>query len=331
MTSLSLRAAALLAALIALVGVVAAVAVAGGDGGGAQPARAAIRTQQGLGLASLAPTSDKSQTGAEVAPAPGAPGTTGIVKGGGGIASPGFSPYYPYAPLQQSETGITVQGYGSASADADSAVLELYFGSNVTGEPVPVPESRGQSGASGGAVAPSAPRSNQPAQSFTEADLQPVVDAIVAQGVARDDVEVTVTSYDPNYASATIRVTVRDLGALQGIVDAATAAAANVANAQLQSTSVAYTVGDCAALERAAMQAAVQDARSRGTVFAEVLGVGLGAVAGASNYSYSPFGGAPCGGNVGGPYPLAAAVAYAQGQSTQVQLVATVSITFDIQ
>ena len=302
------------AVLVALVLVPSALLAA--CGGGDTPAP---RVQQGLAAAVLGGSEKGIGPGA---PSSGIPFREGL---GGDLGSGGPS-------LQQGQTGITVQGYGSATADADSAVLELYFGSKVDGiEPLPVPETRGESGISGGAVAPSSPQSDQPSQPFTEADLQPVVDAIVAQGVAREDIEVIITSYDPYYTSATIRATVRNLDALQGIVDAATAAAAGLATAQLQSTNAYYTVADCASLERAAMQAAVEDARGRGAAFAEVLGVGLGAVTGAANYSYSPFGGAPCGSNYGGPYPLAGGVAYAQGQASQVQLVATVSITFAIQ
>ncbi|TMG01569.1 MAG: hypothetical protein E6I03_08010 [Chloroflexi bacterium] len=59
------------------------------------------------------------------------------------------------------------------------------------------------------------------------------------------------------------------------------------------------------------------------------LGVGVGAVAGASNYSY--FGGTPCDPGVyPGPYPLAG-LAYAQGQPRQVQVIANISVTYAIQ
>ncbi len=73
----------------------------------------------------------------------------------------------------------------------------------------------------------------------------------------------------------------------------------------------------------------MEDARERGRTFASALGVGLGAVVGASHSSYSPFG-SPCDSGFGGPYPLGG-IAYAEGQSQEVQLVATVTITFAIQ
>ena len=104
------------------------------------------------------------------------------------------------------------------------------------------------------------------AQQITEADLKPVVDAIVAAGVPAADVEVIVTPYygDPTYGgSATVRATLSNVDAVD-------------------------------AVEKAATEAAVEDARDRATNFAGVLGVGLGDVAGASNYSSSLYGGSPC-------------------------------------
>jgi uncharacterized protein YggE len=333
------KAIALLIALAALAAILAAAC--GGGGGGAGDEVASIRTDKGLSVAALVAAGagqQSDQTADESGATPTAPeisnsdAAAGIYSGG--AISPEFAPY-PYPSLQESQTGVTVQGYGSASADADSAVLELYFGGNVRGvEPMPVPESGQTEPSSGAGVDASPPESDtlQQAQPITEADLQPVVDAIVAQGVSRDDLEVIVQpSYgDPYYGgSATIRVTVKNVDGLQGIVDAATNAASSLENTSFQGSNVSYAVSDCASLELAAMQAAVQDARERGQTFASALGVGLGTVVGASHYSYSPYG-TPCGSDGGGPYPLGG-VAYAEGQSPEVQLIATVTITFAIQ
>jgi uncharacterized protein YggE/predicted small secreted protein len=330
---------ALLIALVALAAVLAAAC--GGDGAGEQ---VSIRTQKGLGVAALVANAQaKAETDDESGAAPAAPDTpvpdTAVGTERSDLVAPEFAPY-PYQALQESQTGITVQGYGSASADADSAVLELYFGGTYAYregiEPVPEPAEpdSGQSEPSSGGVAPGAPETDllQPAQPITEADLQPVVDAVAAQGVSADDIEVIVQpSYgDPYYGgSATIRVTVRNVDALEGIVSTATEAASGLENISFNGSSVSYTVSDCAALELAAMRAAVEDARERGQTFASALGVGLGAVVGASHYSYSPFG-SPCDAGTGGPYPLGG-IAYAEGQSPEVQLVATVTITFAIQ
>jgi len=335
-----------IALLIALAALAAILAAACGDDGGGKVS--GIRTVKGLSVAAVAAElgqggeeEERDSENGDGATAPGAPaGDTAVGTGGSGLVAPDIAPF-PFPSAQESQTGITVQGYGSASVAADSAVLELYFGGNVSGiEPATEPDrgetdSSGQTEPSSGAgVDASPPEAEllQQAQPITEADLQPVVDAIVAQGVSGDDIEIVVQpAYgDPYYSgSATIRVTVRDVGALQGIVDAATNAASALENVSFQGSNVSYTVNDCASLELAAMQAAVEDARERGQTFASALGVGLGAVAGASHYSYSPYG-APCGSDVGGPYPLGG-IAYAEGQASEVQLVATATITFAIQ
>ncbi len=326
---------------LALAVLALAAACGGGDGGGDE---AGIRIQKGLSVAALGSGADASGGQAEArvagiggsgggaieAPAPAAD-IAAFAKGGAAGFGGGFFAF----PQQQGQTGITVQGFGSATADADSAILELSFGSQPTGIeplPVPIPESRSQTepGSAEG-VAPAPPITPGQAQPITEADLQPVIDAIVGQGVARSDIEFIANPYyDPYFSSATLRVTVRNLDAVQGIVDAATAAAGGLTDIALQSTNVSYTVADCAALEKAAMQAAVEDAGDRGTLFAEALGVTRGSVIGASHYTYSFFGPNPCDTSFVGPYPLGG-MPYVQGQPGQVQLVANVSITYAIQ
>jgi uncharacterized protein YggE len=318
-----------------LLAVVLALAVAcGGDGANGDGGDGAgeIVTRQGLGVAALAASGDRGAEAGEgdAAAVPGAPSTdtvTGL--GGAGYAMPDIFPL-PYAPAQQSQDGITVQGYGSASVTADSAILEFYFGGKeIPADGTGIRDST-EPGAAGGAEPESAPETL--AQPITEADLQPVVDAIVAAGVAADDVEVIVSPYygDPYYVgSATVRATVRNIGTVQAVVDAATQATAGLAELSLSGTNVSYTVSDCAALEQAAMEAAVADARQRATSFAGVLGVTLGSVAGASNYSSSLYGGSPCDSQFIGPYPLGG-IAYAEGQTPDVQLFAAVTITYAI-
>jgi uncharacterized protein YggE len=102
-----------------------------------------------------------------------------------------------------------------------------------------------------------------------------------------------------------------------------------VPDVQLQSTNVSYTLEDCASLETAAMEAAVEDAGDRSQALATVLGVGVGAVTGASSYSYSPFGGTPCDTGYIGPVPLGG-VAYAEGQTNEVTVFAQISVTYAI-
>jgi uncharacterized protein YggE len=251
-----------------------------------------------------------------------------------------LSPYY--APtLQEGGSGITVQGYGTASADADSAIVELYFFANGGGgvEPQPAPDtsSRSSDGSTGIAVGEPAPPeggagdSLQTVDQIAEAQLQPVIDALVGAGVPREDIEFIGQGYYDKYSSsATLRATVSNLSVLDAAVNAATAAAANLGAIQLSSTNVVYTIADCAALESAATKAAVDDAKERGIAFAQTLGVGIGEITGASNYSYSPYGGSACGSAYGGPYPLAVDSTSASGNRT-VQVFANVSVTYAIQ
>ncbi len=337
-----------LTALALAATVVVALAVACGGSGDSGDA-AAIRTQKGLSVAALAAGADAGRGGggeatggaSDATPAPGAPAAdVGVSKSGAsGIAAPDFFPY-PFPTLQESQDGVTVQGFGSATVAADAALLEFYFSSELRGDgivpqgaPAPSGAEPGFGGSSSGPTEVQPLELAQQAQPVSEADLQPVVDAIAAAGVSRADIEVIIQpSYgDPYYGgSATIRVTVGNVDAVDGIVSAASDAAAGLDGISFNGANVSYTVSDCAALERAAMQAATDDARERGQNFASVLGVGLGAVRGASHYSSSAFGGTACGSDFGGPYPLAQ-TAFAQGQASDVQLFATVTMTFAIQ
>jgi uncharacterized protein YggE len=330
-----------LLALLALAAPLLLAVACGGDGEG--DGESTIRTQKGLAVAALATGAGLDGGGEEAAgiggdsgPAVGAPAPQADAGVERGVAvAPGLAPV-PFPLQQEGQTGVTVQGFGSASVDADGALLELYFnGQFIDGiEPFPEPQ-RGQSEPGADGVAPGLPEIEPlgEGQQITEADLQPVVDAIAAQGVPGADIEVII---DPLYGdyyfggSASIRVTVSDVDVLDGIVDAATEAAAGLDAVSFGGNTVSYTVADCAALEQAAMQAAVEDARQRGQSFASVLGVGLGPVAGASHYSYSPFGGSPCDFDYGGVYPVSG-VTFAEGQASEVQLIATVTITFAMQ
>jgi uncharacterized protein YggE len=214
-----------------------------------------------------------------------------------------------------SNDGLTVTGYGLATASADSALLELYFSTSAA-------YPRTATGSSGS-------EQTTPTSAISEADLQPVIDALVDAGAARSDIEYIGGSYyDPYYASATLRVTVHDVGKLGDLTKAASDASAGLTGVFLQGSYVSYTMSDCSALESAAIAEAVSDADARSLALASALSVTRGAIKGASNDAYSPFGGTSCGG-YGGPYALGG-VAYAEGQSTQVTVYATVSVTYAI-
>jgi uncharacterized protein YggE len=288
---------------------------------------AQIRTEQGLGVAMVAANAELSRSGAEegddhggaVGPeAPVAPGDEGQTSRSGVDES---------ALAQAAPEGITVSGYGTATVEADMAVVEFYFGSYgaVPGREDPVePDSPSGGGTSTGTTADGAV--------ISEEDLQPVIDALVSAGIPREDIEFLGSNYyyDAYWSSATLRVTVRDLDVLGDAVGAATEASLTLGDISLQSTYISYMVEDCAALEEAALAAAVDDAEERADAFASALGVTKGALTGAQTYSYSPFGGSPC--DVGdiGPYPVAGE-AYSENRASDVTLYANVTLTFVIQ
>lgn len=314
------------AALIVTTSIVFLLA-ASACGGGGEPA---IHTEKGVGVGLVAMAAGvNGETGGQQSGDGASLPTSAPVPGDGGDrpdAVPALGGTYAAAPVRQGEAGVTVYGYGYASADADSAILELYFGAYSTAPAYPeTPTETGGAGADAGST------QDARAGPITEGDLQPVIDAITANGVSRDDIELAGNPYlDAYTTSATLQATVKDAGNLDGIVQAATDAAAGLADITLQSINVSYTLGDCAALEKAAIQAAVDDAGVRASVFAGALGVGLGPIAGASSYSYNPYGGTACDAGAAGPYPLGG-YAYTEGQAHSVQLFASVTITYGIE
>src|SRR5438093_812841 len=318
---------------IGLLTLVGAALACGGDDG---DKLSGVRTQKGLAVAALtkgltASQGDTSGRGAAVpAENQSSSGSAHPASGYDAISGAGLAGPNGRLPLQQQNNdGITVQGFGSASADADSAIVEFYFSRNGVATDTGTRQIEPGVNGSGGIAEP-APPNVQEVAPITEAEIQPVIDAIVSAGVAREDIEFIGQSYfDKFSASATLRAKVSNVDGVDGVVKAANNAVASLSGVVLNSTNVSYTVKDCSALEEAAMRAAAEDAKERSAVFARSLGVGVGAVIGASNYSY--FGGTPCDPGVyPGPYPLAG-IAYAQGQPRQVQVIANISVTYAIQ
>jgi hypothetical protein len=304
---------------IGLIAVALVLVIAAACGGGDKKPGEEARADNGLGVAFAA---QAAAHGAQL----GVSGEASKSSGGGGQAAVdttrSSAGEIALQPSGGGLPGLTVLGYGMASAAADGAILEFYFSTGTAVRPDAVPGNTGSSGSS---------EQPQATTSIKESDLQPVIDAIVATGVSRDDIEFLGGSYyDPFYSSATLRVTVRDLGKLGAIIQAGTDAAGTLSNIGLQGSYVSYIISDCAGLERQALQAAKQDAEARANVLADALDVARGAVTAASTYSYSTFGGTACDGGTISPYPIGG-VSYAEGQAGHVQLAATITVTYDIQ
>ncbi len=315
---------------------IAILTLAACGGGGDDSSREGIRTQKGLALAltngNLPAGSESDTSGGRGADEPAGapvPGDTGVTRDSiGGFGRDGISA--PFLQQGGGGTGLTVQGYGSASADADSAIIDFYFGTNQgVIEPVPAPGD-GSTGTGNGTTEPDKP-AEQPAEvsPIEEADLQAVIDAIVGAGVARGDIEFVGQTYvDRYYASANLRATVKNLDSVNAVVDAATNAAANLDGISMQGNGVSYTVNDCAALQFAALEAAIEDAGDNVATFASALGVTAGAVVGASNFSY--FDDTTCGSGYG-VYP-AKDIALAGNQSaSEVTVYANIAVTYALQ
>jgi uncharacterized protein YggE len=340
-----------IAATIAAAALFAACGGSDASTGGNQTSQ--IKTQHGLAVEALAAnfsrsSSSTSNTTADSAAAPAAAQTgqnTGPSSGGSAAAdmsksSAGSSSLVAGAPqaATSNDTGITVQGYGMATADADSAIVQFYFSSYnniVPPMPVPMPDFNGSSASPPSDLKPTAP-SPGAVSPITQADLQPVINALTNAGVAASDIQFSGQGYYDMYSSsATLTATIKTLSVVDSAVTAAHSAAANLGNITLQSTNVSYTLQDCKSLESAAMKAAVGDAGERAGLLADALSVKLGNVTGASDYSYSPSG-VPCSSNYYGPYPMYYGVAYDSiksggAASNSVQVVAQISVTYAMQ
>lgn len=297
------------------VALLAATAVACGDSGTATSTPTPqIHSQKGLVVAAAVQAGQRAQ---DQLTAGAAETSQGAAQDRTAAAASGLQAAYSV-----SNDGLTVTGYGMASSAADSAVLELYFSTSAA-------YPRTGSGSSGGSQSGSA--TTAPTSAISEEDLQPVIDALVSAGAARSDIEYIGGSYyDPYYASATLRVTVHDVGKLGDFIKAASDASAGLTDVYLQGSYVSYTMFDCSALETAAMREAVSDADARSQALASALSVTRGAIKGASNDAYSPFGGTSCSGGYVGPYAVGG-VAYTEGQSSQVTVYSTVSVTYTMQ
>jgi uncharacterized protein YggE len=205
-----------------------------------------------------------------------------------------------YPPVNDEQQALMVVGQGEASAPADRAEVEFSF---TNYDPYASPEgglllfnsgSTSNGSTSNGATeAPSLRTQASPIPSFTEAQLQPVVDALVAAGISSELIEVAITPGSPNvYPYTTDRGSVSfDLSnpsreQINQAVDAVNEAIADSQSIFLQNLSVRYSLNDCTALEQDVYLAAISNARSRATALASAMGVELAEV---PSVAESPF------------------------------------------
>jgi uncharacterized protein YggE len=257
------------------------------------------------------------------------------------------------APMEQAgPLGIVVQGYGRATAPADTAKVGFVVGKGGVVYPEPMGITKPMEPGvvtedSGAGSAPSQPvevtpvppdvyPTPVPVTPITDADLQPLIDAIKAQGVSDGDIEVNIypsTYYGP-YGTPTARVTVtlHDMSKVGGLIDAGNQAVNNSNTIYMQNVGVTYSVNDCDVLLREARAAAVQDARDNGAGLADALGVGLGGIQGATESNWDPYGYSGCQSQSGGPVPYEyEGPPYDPSVAAEVQIISNVTISFAMQ
>lgn len=216
------------------------------------------------------------------------------------------------APVAQvfptGEPSIVVNGVGEASAAAETATIQFLIGSGgfdmgmamieaggmtrteVVGAPAVAADGTPEAGGPG-EPSPAIAGPMGPPQ-LTEAQLEPVVQAIVDAGVDAEDVSVNVGPSVSGFAgpggpgTGLVEVTL-DQPAAEAVEEIVTAGSEAAADNGffVQQLGVGYDVADCAPLEREAQQAAIADGREKAAQLAESLGVTLGDLIQASDYS----------------------------------------------
>ena len=166
---------------------------------------------------------------------------------------------------------ISVMGQGQASAPADSAAIVFSYISNS------YPEYSEETGAI-----------VKPAALLEPDDLQSVVDAITAEGIAFD-IDFSQATYDYQYLQMVVKLEQPTRDRVDKLKEVAAKAA--LADGQFSSSPVGviYSTSRCESLEREARRAAILDARESAAELAEASGLGLGdltAIAGGLDFAF---------------------------------------------
>jgi uncharacterized protein YggE len=163
--------------------------------------------------------------------------------------------------LQGSRDGVTVSGYGEASATPTGASIRLSI-------------------SAGDAFFSSSDSFNI---EFIEAEeLEPVVDAIKAQGVDEDDISVNAFAQSQYGYGGAAEITFQwpkpdGISELAGEIQDAVRRETDYSLAGFQ---VLFTVDDCEALETEAQEAALEDAREKAERLGKLAGLEVGDITG---------------------------------------------------
>ncbi len=187
---------------------------------------------------------------------------------GGGLAMAQSSP-------ARAAEGITVIGYGKASAPAETAILQIVLTNEDYGRPRAI-----------------RPGGTPGAQEREEAET--VTDELRAVGVADDAIEVIVNPiggefFGPDSGQTRIDVSVEE-PTPERITELINAAilGASLENLFVGQVGVGYNVADCAPVERDAREEALSDAQERAEIQADLLGVELGDVRASADQPLDP-------------------------------------------
>lgn len=208
------------------------------------------------------------------------------------------------------EPSIVVNGLGQSAAPAETAELQFLLsagGYDPFGLPVPASEENppseeveGEAEASPAVGTPSAdnpdPAGVEPEQGparVTEEALEPVVDALLGEGLAEEQIVLVVSPALTSFfgpggpGGARIDVTIED-PALEVVNDLVNLVGdvSDENDLLIQQVGVLYDVADCTDLEREARDEAIADARGQAEQLAELLGVSLGEMLQASENSF---------------------------------------------
>ncbi len=185
--------------------------------------------------------------------------------------------------VRDGSSGLSVIGRGTATAPADTAILQLAISEGPYGPP-PAP---------------------QPEDVQRQA-IEPIVQAVIDAGVSEDDIDVIVGPYVGGFggyygpATAALRISIESPTA-QGISDLVQAATTAATDARLVIGAVGaiYGLDDCTALQREARELALDDARQQAEDMAELIGVTLGGIVASRDIpvvpqlTYGPYGPTP--------------------------------------
>ncbi len=192
----------------------------------------------------------------------GAGADSAVARGASGLALHGDGGYGVSAQLVPGDQpSIVVTGTGEASAPAKSAMMQVV----VRGAIDP---------ATAGGPVPTIP------PPLTDAQVQPVIDAIVATGIAEDAIEVVVTegfagTFGPGTAEVRIALEQAELGVMPDVLEAVTVPLDGLT---VDAVNAGYEAADCAPLVRRARKAAAVDAEKQAEGLAEAVGLELGKI-----------------------------------------------------